>query len=70
MRSKFIAIVEIWVGLSFVISLIYYMHVIGNIIGGVLSSIMGFVAMMPFYGIIIMLLGTSIFVDGIIRLKT
>ncbi len=70
MWSKFIAIVEIWIGLSFVITLIFYIPVVGNIIGGVLSSIMGFVAMIPFYGIIMMLLGTAIFVDGIIRLKT
>lgn len=69
MWSKFIAIIEIWIGLSFVIGLISYIPIIGNIIGNFLGAIVGFIAQIPFYGIIMMLFGTAIFVDGIIRVK-
>lgn len=70
MWSKFIAIVEIWIGLSFVINLISFIPVVGTAIGNVLSAIVGFVAMIPFYSIIIILLGTALFADGILRIKT
>jgi len=69
MWSRFIAIIELWIGLSFVISLISYAPVAGEAIGGVLAAIVGFVSMIPFYGIIMMLLGTALFIDGIIRVR-
>ncbi len=70
MWSKFIAVLEIWIGLSFVISLVTYIPVIGSAIGNLLGSIVGFIAQIPFYGIIMMLFGTAIFVDGIMRIKS
>ena len=70
MWSKFIAIIEIWIGLSFVINIISYIPVIGSIMGNFLAAIVGFIAQIPFYGIIMMLLGTALFADGIMRVRT
>lgn len=69
MWSKFIAIIEIWIGLSFVINIISYIPVAGEAISGVLAAIVGFIAQIPFYGIIMMLMGTAIFIDGAIRMR-
>lgn len=69
MWRKFIAIIEIWIGLGFVISLISYIPVIGAAIGNILGTIVGFIAQIPFYGFIMMLFGTAIFADGIMRVR-
>ena len=70
MWHKIIAVIEIWVGLSFVIGLISYIPVIGAAIGNFLGAIVGFIAQIPFYGFIMMLFGTAIFADGIIKIRT
>ena len=58
MMQKVIAFIELWIGLGFFIILLGHIPVVGNTIAGVLSSIMGIVAQIPFYGIILALLGT------------
>ena len=68
MIQKIIAFIEVWIGLGFFIVLLGYIPVVGSAIGGVLGSIISLVAQIPFYSIIIALLGTILFVDGIMKL--
>ena len=68
MIQKIIAFIELWIGLGFFVILLGYVPVIGSVVAGVLNSIMGIVAQIPFYGIILALLGTVLFVDGKIKL--
>ena len=69
MWHRFVAIIEIWIGISFFTNLVSYTPVVGVTIGGVLNAITGFISQMPFYGVIMMLLGTALLIDGIIRVR-
>ena len=68
MIQKIIAFIELWIGLGFFIVLLGYVPVVGSVIGGILGSIISIVAQIPFYSIIIAVLGTILFFDGIIKL--
>ncbi len=68
MIQKIIAFIEVWIGLGFFIILLGYIPVVGSAIAGVLGSVISIVAQIPFYGIILALLGTVLFFDGIIKL--
>lgn len=68
MMQKIIAFIEFWIGLSFFIILLGYTPVVGGSISGVLSSIISIIAQIPFYHIIIALLGTVLFFDGAIKM--
>ena len=67
MWHKVIAGIEVWIGLSFLVMLFGYIPAIGPAVAGVISSIIGIVASIPFYGFIIAVLGTVLFVDGVLK---
>ena len=68
MMQKIIAFIELWIGFSFFIILLGYIPVVGGSISGVLGSIISIIAQIPFYQVIIALLGTVLFFDGAIKL--
>ncbi|KKR78396.1 MAG: hypothetical protein UU24_C0039G0009 [Candidatus Nomurabacteria bacterium GW2011_GWA2_40_9] len=68
MIQKIIASIEVWIGLGFFIVLLGYVPVVGSAVGGILGSIISIAAQIPFYSIIIAVLGTILFFDGIIKL--
>ena len=68
-QNKIIACIEILVGFTYVVSLISYIPIVGSAIGRALSTIIGFAGYIPFYTLILAILGAILFIDGIIRFK-
>jgi len=68
MMQKIIAFIELWIGFGSFAILLGYIPVVGSGISGILGSIISIIAQIPFYPIIIALLGTILFFDGTIKL--
>ncbi len=66
--QKIIAFIELWIGLGFFIVFLGFIPVIGNVLGGILNGILSIINQIPYYPIIIALLGTILFFDGLIKL--
>lgn len=66
--QKIIAFIELWIGFGFFVIFLGFIPVIGNALGGALSSILAIVNQIPYYPVIIALLGTILFFDGLIKL--
>ncbi len=68
MLGKFVAIIELWVGLGFLAALLGFIPVVGSVVAGVISSIVVAISQIPFYGIIMAVLGSILFIDGLMKL--
>ena len=64
---KFIAFIEFWIGLAFLIILLNYIPVL-NIIGGFVGKLLGFLNIIPYYQVVVAILGTVLFLDGLFKL--
>ena len=64
---KFIVFIEFWIGLAFLIILLNYIPVL-NIIGGFVGKLLGFLNIIPYYQVVVAILGTVLFLDGLFKL--
>lgn len=67
MMQKFIALIELWIGLGFFIALLAFIPVI-NIASDVLSGVIGAISKIPFYSGIMAIFGSILFFDGLMKL--
>ena len=65
MIEKFMAAIELWIGLGLFIALLNFIPVIGVVIAGVLGSIVGIISQIPYYSILMAVLGSILFFDGL-----
>jgi len=68
MLGKFMAFIELWIGLGFFIALLNFIPVVGSMIAGVLGSIVGIISQIPYYSVLVAVLGSILFFDGLRRL--
>ncbi|MBI2661126.1 hypothetical protein HYX09_02540 [Candidatus Woesearchaeota archaeon] len=64
MLQKFIAAVELWVGLVFLSAVLSAIPFIGQIVGAIIGAVSG----IPFYSYLLVLFGALLFYDGITKL--
>lgn len=68
MLGKFMAFIELWIGLGFFVALLNLIPVIGEGVAKVFGSIMGVIGLIPLYSVLVAVLGSILFFDGLRKL--